>query len=198
MDPLLKVVTNPFEKAPDPNEPLSIVIARLDTMDLDGDIFKKYVWKDSGILMSPWGHDMKSPPAAIGPLKKRSDNSISFTPDFIPGNGDATERALRKAWDIVEFSYAFYPTKDYEVVENEEAPWGYSFIFEEVQIFEASPVHKGASIDTGIGKDVEPTWRKALVQRELSIVDKAAPNNTELPSTLPLTIAMFKARLVTI
>ena len=191
----IKYVSNPFEKEPAPDEPLRMVIARANTMDLDGDIFEKYVWKKDGIFVSPWGHDMRSVPAAVAQLSKRADDAIEMVPDFISGNGDATERAYRKGWKIVECSYAFYPTKDYDIVDNDEAPWGFSFVFKEVEIYEASGVNKGASIDTGIGKGAQPEWRKALADgRELP---KSAGDDGSL--VVPQSaIATFKARIATL
>ena len=199
---LLKYSAYPFEKAPDPDAPLHIVIARANTEDLDGDIFEKYIWKKDGIFVSPWGHDMCSVPAAIAMLTKRSDDAIEMVPEFIAGNGEATERAYRAGWKILEFSYAFYPTKDYEMVENENAPWGYSFVFKEVEIYEASGVNKGASIDTGIGKGIEPAWRKDLAECKpvstlspKELIDGKGSGDALVPS---LTVATFKARIATL
>ena len=160
---ITKVVINPFEKAPNPDEPLQMVIARKEVMDLDGDIFYKYSYKDAGVLMSPWGHDMRSVPVAAGPFTERKDGAMIYQPEFTPQDEAAarTERALRKYWQIVEFSYGFYP-KDYDIDwERDEAPWGFGYNFYDVEIYEVSPVHKGASIDTGIGKSAPP-WRKEL------------------------------------
>ncbi len=157
----MKTTINPFEKAPDPDKPLEIVIARANTMDLDGDIFQSYVWKDAGVLMSPWGHSMREVPVAASVPSLRKDDAVLYVPEFTKGDevAERTERALRQYWKIVEFSYAFYPTKEYYWAENPEAPYGRSIIFTEVEIYEASPVHKGASIDTGIGKE----WRKEIL-----------------------------------
>ena len=191
MTPIRKAVLNPFEKAPKDGEPLQMVVARKEVMDLDGDIFYSYKWKEAGCLMSPWGHNMRDVPVAAGQLTERKDGAIIFEPEFFEENSD-TERALRAAYKIVEFSYAFFPEK-YEIVWSEDRePWGWGYNFYDAEIYEVSPVDKGSSFDTGIGKASElPEWRKTLR-------DAAADPKAQQKESANLLADIVKCRLVTI
>jgi len=103
--------------------------------------------------MSPWGHNQLSPPVASVDLHEREDGAIVVTPDFFNTKpAKETEQVIREAWKIVEFSYAFWP-KEYEIVYSDDrGPFGVGINFYDAQIYEVSPVDKGASIDTGVNK----------------------------------------------
>ena len=130
----------------DDNE-LEVVVARVGVRDLDGDIFEpgSYHAKDSGPYMMPFHHSRSDIPIGIGPIREEGEEVIQTVRFFNSQLAKDTMEAIVEGKDSVEFSYTFWP-KDY--IWDPNHAWG--IIFKDVDMYETSPVLKGASIDTGV------------------------------------------------
>ena len=155
MDSIIKVVSQ--AKAVSDDE-MEIIFARTGVPDLDNDLFLPGAYKSNGrVYMSTWGHNTKEPPVAVGPIEEQRDGAMIYRPRWI---GDSqTRKVLSETPDVAEFSYIFFPL-EYERSKEREDEYGFSgYDFTDVQVYEVSPVNKGASIDTGIvGAKLAKSW----------------------------------------
>jgi len=135
---------------------MEIVVARVNVRDLDGDIFLpgSYKTKESGPFMMSFHHSRSTVPVGIGPVKEDGEEVIQSVEFFTSDLAKATFEAIEKGKDSVEFSYTFWPL-DYSFDDK-------GIIFKEVEMYETSPVLKGASINTGV-KESAKSLRNAFV-----------------------------------
>ena len=64
---------------------LEVIFARVDTVDSEGDLFIDGAYKqrsDSGVMMSPFGHMLRSIPVGVGPIKRGDNTEMLYIPKF--------------------------------------------------------------------------------------------------------------------
>ena len=129
-------------------------VATLDVIDKDYDIIQKKSVGKQNIIVSAWNHSSKPlfgpPPVARGVVYEEGDALIAKMKYFlgIPDSLHAFER-VKSLGDITEWSIGFMPT-DWEWREAvvNGGPIAVR-LFKKLDVSEASPVDRGAGIDTG-------------------------------------------------
>ena len=92
--------------------------------------------------MMAFHHSRSTVPVGIGPLKEEGEELIQTVRFFGSDLAKNTQEAIIEGKDSVEFSYTFYPNEYYFDDQG--------IVFKEVEVYETSPVLKGASINTGV------------------------------------------------
>ena len=123
-------------------------IATLGVVDLHGDLTAKGAFRKQSVLMSPWNHSSgrgQEPPVGKGVIDKNGVFTGSFFMKTVAGR-EAYEVAKAIASDSfkAEWSYGFNVEDSKEEVRDGET----IRVLKKLDVFEVSPVIRGAGIDT--------------------------------------------------
>lgn len=141
--------SGPIEvKAADRGE-VTAIFATLNTVDHDGDVTLPGAFEDGAeLFLSEWNHSAMTGhalPVGKGRIRTDGDRVIVDAQYFVDtGRGRHAFEVVRKLAGTVEWSYGF------SIIED--APGdrpGVARYLKRLEVFEASPVHRGAGIGTG-------------------------------------------------
>ena len=136
---------------------LIISFGKVGEPDLYGDLFEEGAYKatrNGKVVLANWNH-ARGNPVGVGTIDMVGDEAV-WSGNFLNTQEarDVRESLIAMGPDA-QYSYSFIPVKYYE----NEADWTYTF--EEVEVFEVSPVYKAATPSSHtIGLKSYEDWRK--------------------------------------
>ncbi len=135
-------------KADGPEGSFSAVFSTLNVVDLDGDVTRPGAFQDGKeVLISQYGHQWGSLPSGKGVIHA-DDEKAWVEGQFLlaTSHGRDTYTTIKAIGSLQEFSYGFQVTK---ASFGQQDGKNVRFL-EAVDVFEVSPVMRGAGINTGL------------------------------------------------
>lgn len=155
---------------------VSAAFSIFDVLDEDGDVVLRSAFTDGQEVPMVWSHNWAMP-VGKGTIRVEEDRAV-FRGNFFldTQNGSEAYKTVKNMGQLQEWSWGFR-IKDYDIEEDENAPFGYKRIIKQADVFEVSPVLVGANRETRtLSIKSDHKHIRDLIQTEL---DKMKPEIIE-------------------
>lgn len=164
------------------------VFSVFDVLDSDGDIVLASAFQEGQEVAMVFAHDWKGKAIGKGVIRVQAGQAV-FDGKFFMDTFDGVEayKTVKNMGTLQEWSWGFKVT-DFEIVEDDNSPYGYKRIIKGTEVYEVSPVLIGANRKTrtlAIKSDNEDL--RAIIREEIKRFLEASEEEKEADSLKTLT-----------